>query len=587
MADNPGMKTIVKKTFVSDLVEEMGSLPTVAAQIVSMTSSPDCDLGQLTRVIVSDSVMTMRFLALANSAAFSRGNEVRNLRQALVRLGLRRVRNVALCMGMHDMMPAGTEPGRLDMAEFWKFNLATASCAQGLAFQRGTASDEDAWLVGILHNIGIGSLDQKASDQFQLAVETARALAIPLVDAEMLKLDFHHGELGGRLLHRWNLPPLFCEVVEYLGESFGPQELDTEANNLIGILKDSVDLVRAIGYGDNGDGNPPLSLDEVTRKLELQEPAMQALAAKVDREVSNLSGLMGFNLPANQSQDTLQESRKQVVRLGIEGFNDSLVRENLEEEMAMARNIQQRLLPTQTPTVEGFELSAANYPSLHCSGDYFDFLKVKGGATALVIADVSGKGLPAALLASNLQASLRALAGVFNDPGELLAAVNNALHESTDPEKFATLFLAVLDPDDRSLRYASAGHNPPLHLKPDGSSQWLKPAGTPLGMFPEMVYPVMTVKLGAGDLVVSYTDGITEAVDKDDVEFEEQGLERVVRKNPDLPGDDLIEKVIAEVLDHVSNNSTNSRESLVENWDESDDLNAGDDLTMVVLRTLN
>ncbi len=579
------MNTTTQKTFVSDLVEEMGSLPSVAAQIVSLTSAPDCDLGQLTRVIISDNVMSMRFLALANSAAISRGVEVRNLRAALVRLGLRRVRNVALCMGMHDMVPASNDPGRLDMAEFWKFNLATASCAQGLAWLRGTASDDDAWLVGILHSIGIASLDQKATPAFQTALDTAQTRGITLVEAEMLKLDFHHGELAGRLLNHWNLPDVFCDTVEYAGEKFEPHEVPQEATTLIAILNDAIALVRAIGFGTNGDGTPPLSMDAVIEQLEIEEPALMALAAKVDREVSAMATLVGIDLPEILFLEMLQESKKQVLQLGMEGLSDSLVRENLEEEMSMAREIQQRLLPAETPEISGFDVWGANHPSLHCSGDYFDYLKVKGGATAIVIADVSGKGMPASLLASNLQASLRALAMVFNDPGQLLGAVNNALHESTDPEKFATLFLAVLNPDGRGLSYASAGHNPPLLLRANDQSEWLKPAGTPLGMFPDMVYPVMDVVLGANDLIVSYTDGITEAVDRHDVEFEEKGLERVVRENKNEPGNIIIKQVIAEVLIHVSSNSTNGLDSLVENWNEPEEQNAGDDLTMVVLRS--
>jgi serine phosphatase RsbU (regulator of sigma subunit)/HD-like signal output (HDOD) protein len=578
------METPTKKTFVSDLVEEMGSLPSVAAQIVNLTSSPDCDLGQLTRVIMSDNVMSARFLALANSASISRGIEVRNLRPALVRLGLRRVRNVALCMGMHDMLPAGTGPSRLDMVDFWKFNLATASCAQGLAFQRGTVPDDDAWLVGILHSIGIASLDQKASTFFQDALEMAQAKKIPLQEAELQTLDFHHGELGGRLLNRWNLPRLYCDAVEFAGERYEQGEITQEAEDLILILKDSIALVRTIGYGSNGDGNSPLSLEKVTEQLGLAEPAIIALAAKVDRDVGVMSALIGFNVQDDLFQQTLQESKKQVVRMGMDGFNDSLVRENLENEMAMAREIQQRLLPFETPDPENYELSAANHPSLHVSGDYFDFLKVKGGALAIVIADVSGKGLPAAMLASNLQASLRALAQVFDDPGELLGAVNNALHESTDPEKFATLFVAILNDDGTGLRYASAGHNPPLWLKSTGESEWLKPAGTPLGMFPDMIYPVREVSLSPGDIIVSYTDGITEAVDLHDVEFEEKGLERVVRQHRKEPGNIIIEKVIAEVLLHVGCNSNSGLESLMENWDEHEDQNAGDDLTMVVIR---
>ncbi|PID80703.1 hypothetical protein CSB20_06175 [bacterium DOLZORAL124_64_63] len=579
------MDTRSERTYITTLVEELGSLPSVAAQIVNMTADPGCDMGQLSRVIISDNVMTMRFLALANSASIGRGNEVRNLRQALVRLGLRRVRNVALCMGMHDMMPAESSSDNLDMKEFWQFQLATASCAQGLAWQRGNASDDDAWLVGILHNIGLGSLAQKAPTELQRALETARVKRLPLIDAEMLTLDYHHGEMGGRLLAQWNLPRIFCDVVEFFGEDYEPFEISEEAHTLVGILRDAATLVRSVGYGDSGDGHEAVPLDQIADTLNLPQPILEAVLSKVDREVADFSSLLGIHLPAGQFLATLEESRRQVVRLGVEGFTDSLVRENLEEEMAMARNIQQRLLPGEVPQAPGWLLAGANHPSLHVSGDYFDYLKLKGGQHGFVIADVSGKGMPASLLASNVQASLRALAGVMDDPGQLLSAVNEALHASTDDEKFATAFLAVLAPDGRGLRYASAGHNPPLVLRTDGSAEWLKPAGTPLGMFPGMEYPVTEVPFNRGDLLISYTDGITEAVDTREIEFEERGLEEVARRFADEPVDVIIDEVIAAVLRHVDTGRAGTPGHVGGNWDEPAKPNAGDDLTMVVARS--
>lgn len=579
------MNVRTKKTYVSTLVEELGSLPSVAAQIVSMTSDPDCDMGKLSRVIISDSVMSMRFLALANSASLGRNQEVRNLRQALVRLGLRRVRNVALCMGMHDMLPSETATGALDLKEFWKFNLATASCAQGLAWQRGNVSEDDAWLVGILHNIGIGSLLQRAEAEFQTALQKARRDRISLLEAELLTLDFHHGEVGGRLLSQWHLPEVFCQAVEFFGEPYEAFEIADEADRLIQVLRDAVHLIRATGYGHNGDGDPPPDLEEAAGRLGMPQEAIEALLGKVDREVSDYSQLMGIDLPEGQFLAALEESRRQVVHLGIEGFTDSLARENLEAEMAMARSIQQRLLPDEAPDIAGWHLAGVNHPSLHVSGDYFDYLEFKGGGTGFIIADVSGKGMPASLLASSVQAGLKALCSVMDDPGQLLAAVNEALHNSTDAEKFATAFLAVLAPDGSRLRYASAGHNPPLLLRSDGSAEWLKPAGTPLGMFPGMEYPVFEIPFSAGDLLVSYTDGITEAVDQKGVEFEEKGLEKVVRQWAHEPVDVIQDEIIAAVLLHVGSNSASPLDSLLENWDGTEETNAGDDLTLVVARS--
>ncbi len=574
------------KYFVADLVEEVGSLPSVAAQLVTMTSDPNCDMNSLSRVIVSDSVMTMRFLALANSAAISHGQEIRNLKSALVRLGLRKVRNVALLMGMHDMMPGRVPAGDLDMNEYWKYTLAVASCAQGLAWQQGTPSFEDAWLVGILHGIGVAVLDQKATEEFQQAIKTAQSRKISLADAEMRVLDFHHGELGARILKGWKLPPLFREVVEFYSEDYETQEVSPEAHELIKVLLNSISIVRAIGFGDNGDCDTASSLEEITQELGIQELALEALAGKVDREVSYLSKLLAIDLPANQFQQYIESSKQKVARLGLEGFDESMARANLEEQLSVARDIQTRLLPSTFPDIKDYILCAENRPSLQVSGDYFDFLNLVDGHIGLVIADVSGKGIPAALLASNAQASLRALGMVNHDPGTLLELVNNAVYESTDAERFVTLFLAVMNPSGDGFRYASAGHNPPLLLEADGTASWLKPAGTPLGMFPDMKYPVFEVKMGPGDLLVTYTDGITEAVNGLDEEFEEGGLEDTVRRNAGKSPKEIISAVMAEVIGHVSGQN----ENLEDKWlspsgpAKTVTIDAGDDLTMVVLQ---
>jgi serine phosphatase RsbU (regulator of sigma subunit) len=399
----------------------------------------------------------------------------------------------------------------------------------------------------------------------------------------MLTLDFHHGELGARILKQWGLPRVFAEVVDYHTEPYETGEVSPEAHELITILRSAITVVRAFSFGECGDGNPPVDLPDLGAHLNLPDPAVEALAAKVDREVGDLSRLVGLDLGANHFQETLAESKRRAARVGLEGFEDTLAKEKLEEQLAMAREIQQHLLPRSLPETPGLELAGDNYPSLQVSGDYYDYLKMKGGLVGLVIADVCGKGMPAALLASNLQASLRALSQVFDDPGQLLEAVNTALFESTDPEHFATLFLAVLDPAGGGFRYASAGHNPPLLLRQSGETEWLKPAGTPLGMFPGMKYPVMEVELFPGDLVVSYTDGITEAVNWQGDEFEEAGLESAVRYCAAKPCRDLIDRIVHQVLCHVA--GSRADEGLDQDPAASD-VDAGDDLTMVVFRRI-
>ncbi len=247
-------------------------------------------------------------------------------------------------------------------------------------------------------------------------------------------------------------------------------------------------------------------------------------------------------------------------------YREAIERQRLEEELEVARSIQQRLLPANVPSLAGFDLSALNHPSAQVSGDYFDFL-VAGDHCGLVIADVSGKGLPASLLASNLQASIRALVRHASGPGSIFEAVNTSLYESTDPERFATAFMATLDPEGGRLTYSNAGHNPPLLRRAGGDICWLDVGATPLGAFPDMLYDEATVDLEPGDTLVLFTDGITEAADADGEFFGEVGLERVVEQCRGQDSSTIVECIRRAV-------------------DEYADGAAADDMTLIVVRRL-
>ncbi len=537
---------------IADLVEEVGSLPTVAAQVVALTSDPDCDLEQLTQVIMSDGVLTMRFLAVANSAAMSRGREIRDLRPALVRLGMRRVRNLALCMGMHDMMPSRGGAGGLDRLDLWRFTLGAASCARGLARLHSGINPDDMYLMGLLHTIGIAALDQKAGPEFQTTLSAAQEARCPLTAAEPTVFGFHHAELGARILNNWNLPGLFAQVVRLTPIATSLNGCAAETATLVAVLRDAIAITRATGTGNNGDGDPPPALADLAVRLEIADDALHLLAEQVDEEVDAMARALGLDLPhENLFREAVTNSRQEIARLGLEGIDEAFARNELEAEMASARDIQQRLLPGTMPVLPYGDIAAINRPSRRVSGDYYDFIAMRGGGIGLVVADVSGKGMPASLLASNLQASLRALATVYESPGELLAAANTALFDSTDPDKFATLFLARLDAEQRRLVYASAGHNPPLLLHADGRAEWLKPDGTPLGMVQQMAYPQTEVPLVSGDVLVIYTDGVTEARDSADSEFTETGLEAAVRASAQRSPALLVEAIQQAVYQHA------------------------------------
>jgi serine phosphatase RsbU (regulator of sigma subunit) len=239
--------------------------------------------------------------------------------------------------------------------------------------------------------------------------------------------------------------------------------------------------------------------------------------------------------------------------------------DRVHHEIEIARDVQRRLLPRAVPVLQTAELAAQCIQARSVGGDYYDFLKLGPQQLGLVIADVSGKGVHAALRMANLQAHLRSQAGVApQDPLRVLKQVNRMLCESTDGGEFATLFLGVYADVSRRLTYINCGHNPPLCLRADGRAEWLEATATVIGAFEEWDCALGRTQLGVGDILVAYSDGITEASDASG-QFGEERLLQAVRGRADRPPTEIL----AGILDHVRDFSDGAQ---------------SDDLTLLVAR---
>jgi phosphoserine phosphatase RsbU/P len=236
-----------------------------------------------------------------------------------------------------------------------------------------------------------------------------------------------------------------------------------------------------------------------------------------------------------RKQITLGRERRESARLAVQETKAQKVIASQfheqEHEIAEARAIQQGFLPKEIPQLPGYEIAGAWQSARVVGGDYFDVLPFDGETCGLCIADVAGKGLPAALLMSNLQAAVRGLASPSLAPEELCARLNALLYRNMASDRFVTLFYAQLDGPARRLRYASAGHNPPFVLHGDGSHERLREGGIVLGVFANQVFKSGVVQLQHGDRMVLYTDGVTEAWNSEDEEFGEQRLLTVLQAN--------------------------------------------------------
>jgi serine phosphatase RsbU (regulator of sigma subunit) len=244
------------------------------------------------------------------------------------------------------------------------------------------------------------------------------------------------------------------------------------------------------------------------------------------------------------------------------------VLQKMKAELRLAAQIQLDLLPKDCPKLSGYDIAAKTIPAEQVGGDYFDFVCSHQNQLALCLGDVSGKGLPAALLMANLQATLRGQAMLTPVPRECLLRANKLLFNSTSPEKFATLFYAVLDPGSGSFCYSNAGHERPVLLKRNQEVRFLGIGGLPLGMLEDRTYEDECEHLHPGDVLVVYSDGIGETVGTSGEQFGAERALEVIKAGAHLSAGELVESMLSAVRRHAANPTQS------------------DDMTMVVVKRL-
>jgi sigma-B regulation protein RsbU (phosphoserine phosphatase) len=269
-----------------------------------------------------------------------------------------------------------------------------------------------------------------------------------------------------------------------------------------------------------------------------------AVADKESRDGRVLDFVPGdarlLSLFANQAAAALETARL---------HREAIEKELIEKELELAAAIQREILPRSLPEIPGVELAAANLPTRQVGGDYYDVFPLSGGRLGFLVADVSGKGIPAALLVSTVHAAVHLQIDEAKSVGDLISRIDRHLQRYAATRKFLTIFFGLLESGTGVLRYVSAGHNPGLLVKSSGEVRRLESTGVPLGMFPSASWREETLELSRGDLLALYTDGLTEAVNETDEEFGLERLSALLAEGRELPAQALCERTFAAVAD--------------------------------------
>jgi serine phosphatase RsbU (regulator of sigma subunit) len=249
-------------------------------------------------------------------------------------------------------------------------------------------------------------------------------------------------------------------------------------------------------------------------------------------------------------------------------MEERIERERLEREQQVASEIQHRFLPAAAPLVDGYELQGISFPCYEIGGDYYDFIERDNGKLVVALGDVSGKGTAAALLMSSLHAAVHAQADNNDSLSETIGAVNRYLVESIPQNRFVTLFYAELDPKKGTLSFLNAGHNPPLIVHSGGTMEQLAAGGLPLGIMPNADFREGRTLLHPGDVLVVYSDGVTEAVNPTGEEFGPTRLYEVVARNIDSSAAGIRDRIEAALTKFCQGTP------------------AADDITLVIVKRL-
>lgn len=336
------------------------------------------------------------------------------------------------------------------------------------------------------------------------------------------------------------------------GEGYQTEEVTSPTGVLEALKSHDFDLLLMdLNYArDTTSGQEGLDLLSRVQAVDNTLPIVVMTAwGSVELAVEAMRrGVRDFVLKPWENNRLLSILRTQI-EMGYALRKNQLLKSAQERELVEARSIQRRLLPRAVPQINGYEIAAAWRPAHTVSGDYFDVLKFSDSNVALCIANVSGKGMPAALLVSNVQAAVKAFASESVLPSELCTKVNQVVSSSTGEDKFITFFYCVLDGEQKKLVYTNAGHNAAMLLRCDGSLTRLEPGGAVLGPLPNWNYYHDEIYLERGDRLLMFTDGVTELRNAQGEEFGEERLIEMLIENRELEAEALRDMIVRELID--------------------------------------
>ncbi len=537
MHDQPLMEDAVTASKVRP--SDLPAPPKDAIRIVRACSRTGIDSRDLAQIVANDPVLTAELLRVANSAFFGLVSQVRSVARAVTVLGNRALRNLVLCISMRDALRADSIPG-FDIDAYWEDALRRAVSARSLAGLAGLDADE-CFTVGLLQDFGLLVMLYLMPGQ----VDQWDALARATPDQRReLELDFFHTtheEVGLTLATSWGLPADLAAAMGYHHDG-PPADADPQDAVLCRVAA-CADWMAAVYRSDDKRlaiqrtrallqqhfAASPEHTDCLLQSVsEALAEAARAMGMRVGEQVLFDSVLREANLRLAEENLSYQELTWRLEQTLAERDR---IAEELHKELQLAREVQKSLLPACSRRIPG--IAGLNLSAKAVSGDFYDYYQLADGRIAFCLADVSGKGMHAALLMAKTASLFRCLGKGIHDPGKLLGMLNREIFETSIRGMFVTMLAGVVEPSSGTVVISNAGHLPALLMGCAALIDKYPAKAPPLGINPDSVFPSDTFELQGACLYV-YTDGLLEAR-VGDRRLESHGLLRLLKEHTHLP----------------------------------------------------
>ncbi|VAW99010.1 Serine phosphatase RsbU, regulator of sigma subunit [hydrothermal vent metagenome] len=537
--------------------------PQAALQIIRACAREEVTSSEISDIAETNPALTAELLRVANSPLYGISREVTSISNAVAVLGLRALRNLVLCISIHDAINKEAIPN-FDAEVFWEDSLRRAIVARQLAPLVKQDPDE-CFTAGLLQDFGLLILFYLHPEQTN-EWQTLRSLSpAERLQQEQTIFSVTHTEIGKKLAEFWELP-------ESLGVAIGAHHThiytNDEHSGLPAILQ-AADWINSVFVTNNPSQALTNATSRATQVLGIDEQAIKDICEALPALVTDAAISLG--LKVDKQVEFEQVMRDANVRLAEENTSyqeltwtlEKTLRERdelaaaLNNELELAREIQASLLPlddADTP-VHGVNISAKEL-----SGDFYDFFKLDDGRVMFNLGDVSGKGMHAALLMAKTSSLFRCLGKKNHSPAELLKTINREICETSIRGMFVTMVAGIYNPADGSVVLVNAGNPPPILFNPkvkEKKIQLLAADTPPLGIVPDMEYAEVSVNLQQGHLYI-YSDGITEGYAPDDGELGVMGLVSLIASLDNMP----VQKRLDTIIQHLSQSSKGQRDDM-------------------------